>query len=144
MKIQEFLDKLNIKESLKNITHQLGLGLSLYQRMLMIMVGVAGFFARYHGLPHYSVMLTPFCSLPCGVQNVSPTHFSTPFESLQSKKKKEPSALFLYGRSGGIRTHDLLYPKQARYQTALHPEMILKSTEKIILQNLLIVNLFLK
>ena len=26
------------------------------------------------------------------------------------------------GRGGGIRTPDILLPKQARYQTALHPE----------------------
>ena len=26
------------------------------------------------------------------------------------------------GRAGGIRTHDLLHPKQARYQAALQPE----------------------
>ena len=27
------------------------------------------------------------------------------------------------GRAGGIRTHDLLHPKQARYQAALQPEL---------------------
>jgi hypothetical protein len=27
-------------------------------------------------------------------------------------------------REGGIRTHDLLHPMQARYRTALHPEII--------------------
>ncbi len=27
------------------------------------------------------------------------------------------------GRGGGIRTPDILLPKQARYQTALHPEV---------------------
>ena len=27
------------------------------------------------------------------------------------------------GRGGGIRTPDILLPKQARYQTALHPEI---------------------
>lgn len=27
------------------------------------------------------------------------------------------------GLGGGIRTHDLLIPNQARYQTALHPDI---------------------
>ena len=27
-----------------------------------------------------------------------------------------------WNRGGGIRTHDLLYPKQARYQAAPHPD----------------------
>lgn len=30
-------------------------------------------------------------------------------------------------REGGIRTHDLLHPMQARYRTALHPELVCKS-----------------
>ena len=29
---------------------------------------------------------------------------------------------WLNGRGGEIRTHDLLYPKQARYQATLRPE----------------------
>ena len=29
---------------------------------------------------------------------------------------------FLFGRSGGTRTHGLLVPNQTRYQTALHLE----------------------
>jgi hypothetical protein len=29
------------------------------------------------------------------------------------------------GRGGGIRTPDILLPKQARYQTALHPDSLL-------------------
>lgn len=29
-----------------------------------------------------------------------------------------------HGRGGGIRTPDILLPKQARYQTALHPEFL--------------------
>ena len=29
------------------------------------------------------------------------------------------------GRGGGIRTPDILLPKQARYQTALHPDNLL-------------------
>lgn len=29
-----------------------------------------------------------------------------------------------YGRSGGIRTPDILVPNQARYQTALHSDAI--------------------
>jgi hypothetical protein len=31
----------------------------------------------------------------------------------------------LTGRGGGIRTPDILLPKQARYQTALHPDKFL-------------------
>ena len=31
---------------------------------------------------------------------------------------------FLYGRSDGIRTHGLLVPNQARYQTSPHPEVL--------------------
>lgn len=34
---------------------------------------------------------------------------------------KDP-ALFIFGRSGGIRTHDPLTPSQVRYQTALRSE----------------------
>ena len=33
--------------------------------------------------------------------------------------------LFNYGRSGGIRTPDILLPKQARYRTALHSEYLI-------------------
>ena len=31
-------------------------------------------------------------------------------------------SLHLFGRDGGIRTHDPLTPSQVRYQAALHPE----------------------
>ncbi len=31
-------------------------------------------------------------------------------------------SLQAFGRGGGIRTPDILLPKQARYQAALHPE----------------------
>ena len=34
------------------------------------------------------------------------------------------SGYFLTGRGGEIRTHGLLYPKQARYQTAPRPDNI--------------------
>ena len=30
---------------------------------------------------------------------------------------------FNFGRSGGVRTRDLLPPRQTRYQAALHPEI---------------------
>ena len=33
------------------------------------------------------------------------------------------SGLLIFGRSGGTRTRGLLVPNQARYQTALHPDI---------------------
>jgi hypothetical protein len=41
-------------------------------------------------------------------------------------KKGKPMGLpfFIFCRDGGIRTHDLLHPMQARYQAALHPECL--------------------
>ena len=35
---------------------------------------------------------------------------------------RQPAQQRAVGRAGGIRTHDLLHPMQARYQTALQPE----------------------
>ena len=43
----------------------------------------------------------------------------------QNKKYHQKGGLFHFGRSGGIRTRDLLPPRQTRYQTALHPENFL-------------------
>ena len=40
----------------------------------------------------------------------------------QQNKKYRSTIFFYFGRSGGIRTRDLLPPRQTRYQTALHPE----------------------
>ena len=34
-----------------------------------------------------------------------------------------PQLVELIGRAGEIRTHDLLHPKQARYQAAPRPEL---------------------
>ena len=39
----------------------------------------------------------------------------------------------IFGRGGGIRTPDILLPKQARYQAALHPETRLKDRAQMIL-----------
>ena len=39
----------------------------------------------------------------------------------KSRYKTAPN--FLVGRGGEIRTHGLLYPKQARYQTAPRPDL---------------------
>ena len=57
------------------------------------------------------------------------------FASGHSKEtKKEPHTVRLLfycnfcsalGRGGGIRTHDLLVPNEARYQAAPHPECIM-------------------
>ena len=38
--------------------------------------------------------------------------------------------MILNGRGGEIRTPDILLPKQARYQTALHPETRPPRTER--------------
>ncbi len=35
---------------------------------------------------------------------------------------RQTTASKIAGRGGGIRTPDILLPKQARYQAALHPE----------------------
>jgi hypothetical protein len=40
------------------------------------------------------------------------------------------------GRGGGIRTPDILLPKQARYQTALHPVTRPKDSALIILADM--------
>ncbi len=37
-------------------------------------------------------------------------------------KKYAQWHIFYFGRSGGVRTRDLLPPRQTRYQAALHPE----------------------
>ena len=37
-----------------------------------------------------------------------------------------------YGRSGGIRTPDILLPKQARYRTALHSEYLRCSAFQVV------------
>ena len=41
---------------------------------------------------------------------------------LSYRRLTDPTAISPAGRGGGIRTPDILLPKQARYQTALHPE----------------------
>ena len=41
----------------------------------------------------------------------------------------ELRALIVFGRGGEIRTPDILLPKQARYQAALHPEKTITRTE---------------
>ena len=47
----------------------------------------------------------------------------------------------LFGRGGEIRTPDILLPKQARYQAALHPEKTITRTESgIIPKGLIQVN----
>ena len=50
---------------------------------------------------------------------------------LKPKENKKPEARYLltsgyfyFGRGGEIRTHGLLYPKQARYQTAPRPDNV--------------------
>lgn len=43
----------------------------------------------------------------------------------QSLEKQTTTFRVKRGRDGGIRTPDILLPKQARYQTALHPELSL-------------------
>ena len=40
-----------------------------------------------------------------------------------TKEKAQKMKLLSFGRSGEIRTRGLLNPIQARYQTALHPEL---------------------
>ena len=40
-------------------------------------------------------------------------------------KKYAKRHIFYFGRSGGVRTRDLLPPRQTRYQAALHPENFL-------------------
>ena len=46
--------------------------------------------------------------------------------TVQSGQKEEGGfrLLLLFGRSDGIRTHDLLVPNQAHYQTVPHPEIL--------------------
>ena len=52
------------------------------------------------------------------------------------KKSRYKTALnFLVGRGGEIRTHGLLYPKQARYQTAPRPDSVLITATKCIIDN---------
>ena len=38
--------------------------------------------------------------------------------------RRDASVSLQLGRGGGIRTHDPLFPKQMRYQAALHPEEV--------------------
>ena len=66
--------------------------------------------------------------------------------------KKEPPSLavlqlFEIGRGGEIRTHGLLYPKQARYQAAPRPDIFAdiytSATSNIIKQKKNFVNTFL-
>ena len=48
----------------------------------------------------------------------------TLFSAEKRIKKKAPikdAFFFVYGRGKGIRTPDILLPKQARYRTALYP-----------------------
>ena len=40
----------------------------------------------------------------------------------QNRALSPPGGLKKNGRGGEIRTHDLLYPKQARYQATLRPD----------------------
>lgn len=52
-----------------------------------------------------------------------------------------------FGRGGEIRTHGLLYPKQARYQTAPRPDIFrhcLSATNVIIKHIYVFVNTFFK
>ena len=43
-----------------------------------------------------------------------------------------PAALVICGRGGGIRTRDLLLPKQERYQAALLPGRMNESTARAV------------
>ena len=45
---------------------------------------------------------------------------------ISGKKKPTQGRLIKTGRGREIRTPDILLPKQARYQTALYPETILR------------------
>jgi len=60
-------------------------------------VHAVGFIAHYRSLPCDSITLTELHSQSCGGKNVSPTRFSSPFESLRSKNKRQalPVLLFL-------------------------------------------------
>ena len=60
-----------------------------------------GISVRFQGLPRHSVPLTPFRSLPCGDKNVSPTHFCSPFDSLQIKTKSRAMHDFSFWWSRG-------------------------------------------
>ena len=65
------------------------------------------------------------------------TEFATrqPSVSLLYCVSCKPSVAFLRksGRGGEIRTHDLLYPKQARYQATLRPEPEAESVPPLVL-----------
>ena len=51
-------------------------------------------------------------------------HFQGPQLKKYKKRNHSKNCGFFFGRSSGTRTHGLLVPNQARYQTALYPEIV--------------------
>ena len=47
--------------------------------------------------------------------------------SIQRRTQSNTAAVVRHGRGGGIRTHGLFVPNEARYQTALRPDNLVES-----------------
>lgn len=66
----------------------------------------------------------PGCS-PGGIRRGGSRRYRSPCLKARARFQRGPSPTRIsfqsVGRDGGVRTHDLLYPKQARFQTAPHP-----------------------
>ena len=81
------------------------------KRPLSFLVGVAGF-SRGLKTCHRHVFAAS-CRRPV---RIPPLKYDT-----KKRKRTQKASTFFFGRSGGIRTHGLLDPNQARYQTSPHP-----------------------
>ena len=98
---------------------------------------------RDHNPGLYQLSYAHHKNLITAQELVRPAGFEPATLGLEGRCSIQMSYGRIVGRGGGIRTPDILLPKQARYQTALHPVIIRpKDRAQILLKDISVVNTY--